>query len=119
VNKIDPVKVGQRRLLRTTGQCEQRPGSKERAKKKADEDARREAYGEATQKGGTRDTQRHLNRVGYARSSRDTAMNVKNRSSKITAELDVPAGASGSILSQGGRLTLIRHTQVVSSRSRL
>jgi hypothetical protein len=31
-------------------------------------------------------------------------MNVKNRSSKITAELDIPAGgASGAILSQGGR----------------
>jgi arylsulfatase len=31
-------------------------------------------------------------------------MNVKNRSSKITAELEIPAGgASGAILSQGGR----------------
>jgi arylsulfatase len=30
-------------------------------------------------------------------------MNIKNQSSKITAELDVPAGASGAILSQGGR----------------
>jgi hypothetical protein len=31
-------------------------------------------------------------------------MNVKNRSSKITAELDIPAGgANGVILSQGGR----------------
>jgi arylsulfatase A-like enzyme len=31
-------------------------------------------------------------------------MNIKNRSSKITAELDIPAGgANGSILSQGGR----------------
>jgi hypothetical protein len=31
-------------------------------------------------------------------------MNVKNRSSKITAELDIPAdGANGAILSQGGR----------------
>lgn len=34
----------------------------------------------------------------------NTFMNVKNRSSKITAELEVPAeGASGAILSQGGR----------------
>ena len=34
----------------------------------------------------------------------NTFMNVKNRSSKITAELDVPAsGANGAILSQGGR----------------
>ena len=33
----------------------------------------------------------------------NTFMNIKNRSSKITAELDVPAGASGAILSQGGR----------------
>jgi hypothetical protein len=34
----------------------------------------------------------------------NTFMNVKNRSSKITAELDIPAGgASGAILSQGGR----------------
>jgi hypothetical protein len=31
-------------------------------------------------------------------------MNIKNRSSKITAELDIPAGeANGAILSQGGR----------------
>jgi arylsulfatase len=31
-------------------------------------------------------------------------MNVKNRSSKITAELEIPAaGANGAILSQGGR----------------
>jgi arylsulfatase len=34
----------------------------------------------------------------------NTFMNVKNRSSKITAELDIPAdGANGAILSQGGR----------------
>ena len=33
----------------------------------------------------------------------NTFMNIKNRSSKITAELDVPARASGVILSQGGR----------------
>jgi arylsulfatase len=34
----------------------------------------------------------------------NTFMNVKNRSSKITAELEIPAGgASGAILSQGGR----------------
>jgi arylsulfatase len=34
----------------------------------------------------------------------NTFMNIKNRSSKITAKLDVPAaGASGAILSQGGR----------------
>ncbi len=34
----------------------------------------------------------------------NTFMNIKNRSSKITAELDVPAnGANGAILSQGGR----------------
>ena len=34
----------------------------------------------------------------------NTFMNVKNRSKKITAELDVPAdGANGAILSQGGR----------------
>jgi arylsulfatase A-like enzyme len=34
----------------------------------------------------------------------NTFMNVKNRSSKITAELDIPAGgAQGAILSQGGR----------------
>ena len=34
----------------------------------------------------------------------NTFMNIKNRSSKITAELDIPAGgASGAILSQGGR----------------
>jgi hypothetical protein len=31
-------------------------------------------------------------------------MNIKNRSSKITAELDIPAGsANGAILCQGGR----------------
>jgi len=34
----------------------------------------------------------------------NTFMNVKNRSSKITAELDIPpGGANGAILSQGGR----------------
>ena len=34
----------------------------------------------------------------------NTFMNVKNRSSKITAELDIPAGgANGAVLSQGGR----------------
>ena len=34
----------------------------------------------------------------------NTFMNIKNRSSKITAELDIPAdGANGAILSQGGR----------------
>jgi arylsulfatase len=34
----------------------------------------------------------------------NTFMNVKNRSSKITAELDIPpSGAKGAILSQGGR----------------
>jgi len=34
----------------------------------------------------------------------NTFMNVKNRSSKITAELEIPAGgANGAILSQGGR----------------
>jgi arylsulfatase len=34
----------------------------------------------------------------------NTFMNVKNRSSKITAEIDIPAGgANGAILSQGGR----------------
>jgi arylsulfatase len=34
----------------------------------------------------------------------NTFMNIKNRSSKITAELEVPAGgAKGAILSQGGR----------------
>jgi arylsulfatase len=34
----------------------------------------------------------------------NTFMNMKNRSSKITAELDIPAdGAVGAILSQGGR----------------
>jgi arylsulfatase len=34
----------------------------------------------------------------------NTFMNIKNRSSKITAELVIPAtGASGAILSQGGR----------------
>jgi arylsulfatase len=34
----------------------------------------------------------------------NTFMNVKNRSKKITAELDIPAdGANGAILSQGGR----------------
>jgi arylsulfatase len=34
----------------------------------------------------------------------NTFMNIKNRSSKITAELDIPAGgAQGAILSQGGR----------------
>ena len=33
----------------------------------------------------------------------NTFMNVKNRSSKITAKLDVPARASGAILSQGGK----------------
>ncbi len=33
----------------------------------------------------------------------NTFMNIKNRSSKITAELDVPARANGVILSQGGR----------------
>jgi arylsulfatase len=34
----------------------------------------------------------------------NTFMNVKNRSSKITAQLEIPAdGASGAILSQGGR----------------
>jgi arylsulfatase len=33
----------------------------------------------------------------------NTFMNIKNRSSKITAELDIPARASGAILSQGGR----------------
>jgi arylsulfatase len=34
----------------------------------------------------------------------NTFMNVKNRSSKITADLEIPAsGASGAILSQGGR----------------
>jgi arylsulfatase A-like enzyme len=34
----------------------------------------------------------------------NTFMNVKNRSSKITAELDIPAsGANGAILSQGGK----------------
>jgi len=34
----------------------------------------------------------------------NTFMNVKNRSSKITADLDIPAdGANGAILSQGGR----------------
>jgi arylsulfatase len=33
----------------------------------------------------------------------NTFMNIKNRSSKVTAKLDVDAGASGSILSQGGK----------------
>jgi len=34
----------------------------------------------------------------------NTFMNIKNRSSKITADLDIPAGgANGAILSQGGR----------------
>ena len=34
----------------------------------------------------------------------NTFMNIKNRSSKITAEIEVPAeGANGAILSQGGR----------------
>ena len=33
----------------------------------------------------------------------NTFMNIKNRSSKITAELEIPARASGAILSQGGR----------------
>lgn len=34
----------------------------------------------------------------------NTFMNIKNRSSKITAELDIPVGgANGAILSQGGR----------------
>ena len=34
----------------------------------------------------------------------NTFMNIKNRSSKITAELDIPAGgANGAILAQGGR----------------
>lgn len=34
----------------------------------------------------------------------NTFMNIKNRSSKITAEIDVPAGgANGAILAQGGR----------------
>jgi arylsulfatase len=34
----------------------------------------------------------------------NTFMNIKNRSSKITAKLDIPAGgANGAILSQGGR----------------
>lgn len=33
----------------------------------------------------------------------NTFMNVKNRSKKVTAEIDVPAGASGALLSQGGR----------------
>ena len=34
----------------------------------------------------------------------NTFMNIKNRSSKITAELDIPSeGAKGAILSQGGR----------------
>jgi arylsulfatase len=34
----------------------------------------------------------------------NTFMNVKNRSSKISAELEIPAdGANGAILSQGGR----------------
>jgi arylsulfatase len=34
----------------------------------------------------------------------NTFMNIKNRSSKITAEVDIPAGgANGAILSQGGR----------------
>jgi hypothetical protein len=34
----------------------------------------------------------------------NTFMNVKNRSKKITAELDIPAGgANGAILAQGGR----------------
>jgi arylsulfatase len=34
----------------------------------------------------------------------NTFMNVKNRSSKITAELEIPAGgANGAILAQGGR----------------
>jgi arylsulfatase len=34
----------------------------------------------------------------------NTFMNVKNRSSKITADLEIPAGgANGAILSQGGR----------------
>jgi arylsulfatase len=34
----------------------------------------------------------------------NTFMNIKNQSSKITAELDIPAtGANGAVLSQGGR----------------
>ena len=33
----------------------------------------------------------------------NTFMNIKNRSSTITAELEIPARASGAILSQGGR----------------
>ncbi len=34
----------------------------------------------------------------------NTFMNIKNRSSKVTAELEIPAGrANGAILSQGGR----------------
>lgn len=34
----------------------------------------------------------------------NTFMNIKNRSSKVTAELDIPAGgANGAILSQGGK----------------
>ena len=33
----------------------------------------------------------------------NTFMNIKNRSSKVTAKLDVDAGASGAILAQGGK----------------
>jgi arylsulfatase A-like enzyme len=33
----------------------------------------------------------------------NTFINIKNRSSKVTAKLDVPARATGSILSQGGK----------------
>ena len=33
----------------------------------------------------------------------NTFMNIKNKSSKVTAKLDVPAGASGAIIAQGGK----------------
>jgi len=33
----------------------------------------------------------------------NTFMNIKNKSSKVTAKLDIPAGASGAILAQGGK----------------
>jgi arylsulfatase A-like enzyme len=33
----------------------------------------------------------------------NTFMNIKNKSSKVTAKVDVPAGASGAIIAQGGK----------------
>jgi len=63
------------------GPYEQRSGSKERAEKKAGQDARREASGEATQKDGARDTQRHLNRVGARLDVRSMGTMCANASS--------------------------------------